>query len=208
MTAISLCALLLVHAQLPSLTTVDAPRTRGEWCGAKAVHIVAESFGHTSTFDEVKTLCDPNGESRGSNNLKAMTVAFREMGFAARAVRCLPNALARLPGPAITRHEWSVLEDDGTVKRVAHFMVFLKTEGDAVHFVDPSLFDAVQVVPLERYAASFTGDALLVARSNGDLPIDYHGWLTMLCYVACGAVLILFGEIGVRILAFRPFAVG
>jgi len=116
-------------------------------CGAVALGIVLDHFGHHRTVEELREAC---GVSRDGVSAGSIRRAAQRFGLDCEGVRVDLEHLAELPAPAILHWEFN------------HFVVFEGVRGDTVYLNDPAI--GPRTVTLAEADAAFTGIALMLAR--------------------------------------------
>ncbi|HVC96326.1 MAG TPA: DUF1573 domain-containing protein, partial [Pirellulales bacterium] len=152
-----------------SWRVVDVDST---WCGAKGLWLVARGFAMEPTFDEVRDLCmRSGGSSDGVLSMATLAEASGHLGLSTRGVHCRLGWLRRAGLPALTLHRGqsaAVQTDDPGMTH--HFLEALPNPDAALRVVDPFQPVKVYEVSDDEFCQSWTGDALLVARRDDELP--------------------------------------
>ena len=128
-------------------------------CGPLALAISTSYLGKPELFDRIFELLPPDGEPRTLNELKATA---DELGLSTRAVRWRPGRDLNFSCPAIVRL------DPTSTAGIGHFIVVLRTSGDAVQVLD--MPHAPTWVQKKKLWDLWDGIALHVAASGSDLP--------------------------------------
>jgi hypothetical protein len=164
------------------------------WCGAKGLWLVARGFGREWTLDDVKVHCDPTGRSSGYLSLSSLVNAARSLGMAALPVRCELDWIKRVGPPVLTMHRFpkAGVEELG---EISHVLVVLAFRDGRIFLIDPFEPSKLISVSEERFADSWTGLALVVARTEAELPragiwATAAGWIlvveSLLLAALCG----------------------
>lgn len=127
----------------------DDPST----CGVACLATVAQRFGsHPSWFH----LKEASGSLIDGTNFIGLSAAARGMGFMARAVAAVPEALPHLPTPFVAH---VLLHGNG------HFVVVHEVRKNRLIIADPA--EGLVKRPLEQFLKDWTGKALLLTRDQG-----------------------------------------
>jgi NHLM bacteriocin system ABC transporter peptidase/ATP-binding protein len=130
-------------------------------CGAACLAMVMAYHGKRLPLERLRVDC---GVSRGGANGKNIALAARSHGFAAQGCRLEPAALAAVPLPCIIHWELN------------HFVVFCGFDGGGAALInDPARGKAA--IARERFGASFTGVAILIAPGEAVHREDRAGFL-------------------------------
>jgi ABC-type bacteriocin/lantibiotic exporter with double-glycine peptidase domain len=119
-------------------------------CGAAALAMVLARHGRHLPLEAVREI---TGTSRDGVNANQILEAARQLGLAAKALRCEPEDLAGYPKPMILHWNFD------------HFVVLERVRRGRFHLVDPAC--GRRVVDRTTIGRSFTGIALLFEPGPG-----------------------------------------
>lgn len=176
------------------VTLTEAESLDSLTCGARAMAVLAALHGSRAPVEAVRSHLTDQERAGGVLSLARLAELASGFGLASRVVRADRTALPLFPGTFV-----AVLRPREAGDRVGHFVV-ASVNGDRVRLT--SYPDLPQICALDEFCNQWTGDALLVARSDTafasiDAALDRRGssvaaWIggaLILSGVAIGVVL-------------------
>ncbi len=117
-------------------------------CGAAALASLARHYRRPISLEHLRDLSQTD---RNGANLLGLRQAAELLGFSAKAVRCAPEALSKMPLPAIAH----MAAEGG----LGHFVVIFRVRGRCVVVGDPAI--GVVTRSLAEFLPQWTGNLLL-----------------------------------------------